>query len=253
MELFTPDFGLIFWMFVAFGVLFLVLWKFAWPMILKTVDSRADLIDKGVEYAQAAKEQLDNAREEANIFLNEARRQQADILREADKMKTQIIEQARSAAQVEAQKVMDNAKLQIRQQQKEAQQQFLGAALLLGFQGKLQGVQILADGAGEGFSENFKILEHLLLGQSQERLPKLGLLIFLPVHIAAAYAGDGAVVLGEKFLDFRYFLFYHMYLVSAYVRRALQWEYLLLGKVKCRKPGEVWVLRHCKMGRSAEF
>ena len=39
-------------------------------------------------------------------------------------MKTQIIEQARSAAQVEAQKVMDNAKLQIRQQQKEAQQQF---------------------------------------------------------------------------------------------------------------------------------
>ena len=52
MELFTPDFGLIFWMFVAFGVLFLVLWKFAWPVILKTVDSRAELIDKGVEYAQ---------------------------------------------------------------------------------------------------------------------------------------------------------------------------------------------------------
>ena len=39
MELFTPDFGLIFWMFVAFGVLFLILWKFAWPVILKSVDS----------------------------------------------------------------------------------------------------------------------------------------------------------------------------------------------------------------------
>ena len=124
MELFTPDFGLIFWMFVAFGVLFLVLWKFAWPIILKTVDSRAELIDKGVEYAQNAKEQLDNARREAETYLNEARRQQADILRDADKMKTQIIEQARQAAQVEAQKVMDNAKLQIQQQQKEAQQQF---------------------------------------------------------------------------------------------------------------------------------
>ena len=124
MELFTPDFGLIFWMFVAFGVLFLVLWKFAWPIILKTVDSLAELIDKGVEYAQNAKEQLDNARREAETYLNEARRQQADILRDADKMKTQIIEQARQAAQVEAQKVMDNAKLQIQQQQKEAQQQF---------------------------------------------------------------------------------------------------------------------------------
>ncbi len=124
MELFTPDFGLIFWMFVAFGVLFLVLWRFAWPIILKTVDSRAELIDKGVEYAQNAKEQLDTARQQAENVIAEARRQQADILREADKMKTQIIEQARQAAQVEAQKVMDNAKLQIVQQQKEAQQQF---------------------------------------------------------------------------------------------------------------------------------
>lgn len=124
MELFTPDFGLIFWMFVAFGILFLALWKFAWPAILKGVDNRAELIDKGVEYAQEAKAQLDNARSEAESYLNEARRQQADILREADKMKTQIIEQARQAAQVEAQKVMDNAKLQIVQQQKEAQQQF---------------------------------------------------------------------------------------------------------------------------------
>lgn len=124
MELFTPDFGLVFWMFIAFGVLFLVLWKFAWPIILKTVDSRADLIDKGVEYAQNAKEQLDNARTEAENYLNEARRQQADLLREADRMKSQIIESARSEAQAAAAKEMENAKIQIQQQQKEAQQQF---------------------------------------------------------------------------------------------------------------------------------
>ena len=111
-------------MFIAFGILFLILWKFAWPMILKSVDSRADLIDKGVEYAREAKAQLDNARSEAQTYLDDARRQQADILREADKMKTQIIEQARSAAQTEASKVMENAKLQIQQQQKEAQAQF---------------------------------------------------------------------------------------------------------------------------------
>lgn len=124
MELFTPDFGLVFWMFVAFGVLFLILWKYAWPIILKTVESRADLIDKGVEYARDAKEQLDKAQQQADEYLNEARRQQADMLRDADKMKTQIIEQARTAAQAEAQKVMDSAKIQIAQQQKEAEQQF---------------------------------------------------------------------------------------------------------------------------------
>lgn len=124
MELFTPEFGLIFWMFVSFGVLFLALWKLAWPAILKGIDSRADLIDKGVEYAQNAKEQLDNARVEAEKYLQEARRQQAEILRDADKMKTQIIEEAREVAQQEAKKVMDAAKVSIEQARKEAEQGF---------------------------------------------------------------------------------------------------------------------------------
>lgn len=124
MELFTPDFGLIFWMFVSFAILFLILWKFAWPVVIKSVESRADLIDKGVEYAQSAKEQLDNANAEAQEYIAEARRQQADMLREADKMKTQIIEEARAAAQKEAQKVMDQAKVSIEQSRKEAEADF---------------------------------------------------------------------------------------------------------------------------------
>lgn len=124
MELFTPDTGLVIWMFVGFAILFFILWKWAWPVILKAVDNRANLIDKGVEYAQNAKEQLDNARSEADRYMRDARAQQADMLREADKMKTKIIEEARSAAQVEAQKVMDAARQSIELQQKEAEQQF---------------------------------------------------------------------------------------------------------------------------------
>ena len=124
MELFTPDFGLIFWMFVSFAVLFIILWKFGWPVILNGIDSRADLIDNGVEYAQNAKEQLGHAREEADKYIADARRQQAELLREADKMKTQIIEEAREAAQKEAQKVMDAAKVSIEQSRKEAEQNF---------------------------------------------------------------------------------------------------------------------------------
>ncbi|MCX4370032.1 MAG: F0F1 ATP synthase subunit B [Duncaniella sp.] len=124
MELFTPDFGLIFWMFVSFAILFVILWRWGWPAIMKGVSDRADLIDKGVEYAQSAKQQLDHAREEADKYIADARRQQADMLREADKMKTQIIEEARAAAQSEAKKVMDSAKQSIEQERKAAQEQF---------------------------------------------------------------------------------------------------------------------------------
>ena len=124
MELFTPDFGLIFWMFIAFLLLFLPLKKWAWPVIIKSMEDRADLIDKGVEYAQNAKEQLEGARKEAEKYIAEAQKQQAEILRDAAKIKTQIIEEARNEASIEAKKVMDAAKLSIEQSRKEAELQF---------------------------------------------------------------------------------------------------------------------------------
>lgn len=121
MELFTPDFGLVFWMFVGFAILFLILWKFAWPVIIKSVDNRAALIDKGVEYAQNAKLQLDNAHQESDKIVGEARTKQADILREADRLKTQIVEEARNEAKAAAQKEMEAARQSIAQQQKQAE------------------------------------------------------------------------------------------------------------------------------------
>lgn len=124
MELFTPDFGLVIWMFVAVAILLVILYKKGWPAIVKGISERADLIDKGVEYAQSAKEQLEHAKEESDKFIAQARAQQADMLREAERMKSQIIDEAKSAAQVEAQKVMDAAKVAIRQERKEAELQF---------------------------------------------------------------------------------------------------------------------------------
>lgn len=124
MELFTPQLGLVFWMFIAFIVLFVVLAKWGWPVILKNIDERADTIDKGVEYAREAKAQLDSARADARKYIDEARKQQAEMLRDAAKMKSQIIEEAKKEASDEAKKVMDAAKVSIEQSRKEAELQF---------------------------------------------------------------------------------------------------------------------------------
>lgn len=123
MELFTPDFGLVFWMFIAFLVLFLILAKWGWPVIIKSMNTRADRIDQGVEYAQQAKVQLDNARADAQKVIEDAQKQQAAILRDAEKMKTQIIDEAHNEASAEAKKVMDAAKVSIDQSRKEAERQ----------------------------------------------------------------------------------------------------------------------------------
>ena len=124
MELFTPDFGLVFWMFIAFILLFLVLAKWGWPVIIKMMDSRAATIDQGVEDAKQAKEQLDNARQEASKYVVEAQARQAEMLRDAARMKTEIIEQAKNEAADAARKEMDAAKAAIEQARKEAELQF---------------------------------------------------------------------------------------------------------------------------------
>ena len=123
MELFTPEFGLIFWMFVAFACLYFILAKWAWPFIIKSIEERAELIDKGVAYAQEAKSHLDNAKAEADKLIAEAHAQQADILREATKMRNELIEKARGEAADEAKKVSQAAQVSLEQSRKEAEKQ----------------------------------------------------------------------------------------------------------------------------------
>ena len=116
MELFTPEFGLVFWMFVAFACLYFILAKWGWPFIIKSMEERADLIDKGVA-------NLDNAKAEADKLIAEAQSQQADILREAARMRTELIEKARSDAAEEEKKVRAASQISLDQARKEAEKQ----------------------------------------------------------------------------------------------------------------------------------
>ena len=48
MSLFTPDFGLLFWMALAFGIVLAVLAKWGFPVIVKAVNDRKTYIDKSL-------------------------------------------------------------------------------------------------------------------------------------------------------------------------------------------------------------
>ena len=122
MELFTPEFGLVFWMFLAFLCLYFILAKFAWPFIIKSMEERADKIDKGVAYYQEAEARLKNAQAEADKLIAQAHNEQAEILREAAKMRNELIEKARSDAADEAKKVNDAAQVSLEQARKEAEE-----------------------------------------------------------------------------------------------------------------------------------
>jgi F-type H+-transporting ATPase subunit b len=68
---------------IAFVVLFLALWKFAWPGLQKGMESRTDKIREGLEEAEQAKTDATNLRDDYQRRLADARSEAARIIEEA--------------------------------------------------------------------------------------------------------------------------------------------------------------------------
>ncbi len=98
----TPDLGLLFWMAIAFLVVFGVLAKFGFPAIIKMVDERKQYIDDSLRKAHEANEKLANIQKEGESILQEARERQAQILKEATATRDAIVEKAQEKARVPA-------------------------------------------------------------------------------------------------------------------------------------------------------
>ena len=109
----TPDFGLLFWMLVAFVALFLLLAKFGFPAITNAVEARKNFIDESLQNARAANEKLAGIQAESEKVLREAREKQAEILKEAAETRNAIVAEAKSQAAEEGAKLLAEAKKQI--------------------------------------------------------------------------------------------------------------------------------------------
>ena len=120
MSLLLPDAGLLFWMLLAFGVVFFVLYKWGFPVITSMIDARKRYIDDALNEAKEAKAKLAGVEEECNALVNEARENQAKILREAVVAKEQIISDARDKAAAETEMMVSEAKKQIERERDEA-------------------------------------------------------------------------------------------------------------------------------------
>ncbi len=117
---FTPDFGLLFWMFITFLVVLVVVGKFGFPAIVKMVEERKAYIDESLNKAREANEKLANIQAESEQILKKAREQQALILKEAMATRDNIVKDAQIKAQVEGQRILDEAKDLIRVEKENA-------------------------------------------------------------------------------------------------------------------------------------
>ena len=120
MSLVTPDFGLLFWMVVIFGLVFFLLAKFGFPVITDMVDKRSAKIAQSLKDADEIQARMASWKVEQKQMLEEARREQAAILREAAETKSKIVADAKAQARVEAEKILSEAKVQIEAEKESA-------------------------------------------------------------------------------------------------------------------------------------
>jgi F-type H+-transporting ATPase subunit b len=120
MDLLIPDSGLLFWMTLVFVVVFLILWKWGFPVIVKMVNDRKAYIDESLHKAEEANDRLANIQKEGELLLQQAREKQSEILKEASATRDAIVEKAEGKARDESARIISDAKAEIQTEKQAA-------------------------------------------------------------------------------------------------------------------------------------
>ena len=107
-------------MLVAFGIVFFVLAKFGFPVIVGMVEKRKQYIDDSLKAAHEANERLVHIKEESESILAKAREEQANILKEAVETRKRIIQESKDQAGVEGNRILEEARKQIQKEKEDA-------------------------------------------------------------------------------------------------------------------------------------
>lgn len=110
MELITPDFGLLFWMTIAFGIVFFVLAKFAFPVINGMLKKREEEINNALELAERTHKEMELLQADNEQLLQQAREERVKMLNEAKQLSDKFVEDAKAKANEEKDRIIENAK-----------------------------------------------------------------------------------------------------------------------------------------------
>ncbi|MBN1822476.1 MAG: F0F1 ATP synthase subunit B [Prolixibacteraceae bacterium] len=113
MGLVSPNPGTIIWLVIIFGIVLFILAKFAWKPILNLLKEREESIAKALSAADKAREEVEGLKADNEKIIREARREREAILKEAKEIKDKIVAEAKEKANLETQKSIEQARIQI--------------------------------------------------------------------------------------------------------------------------------------------
>ena len=131
MDLFLPESGLVIWMLIAFLIVFAILAKVGWPMIMGAVEKRNSHIADSLLAAEEANNALAGIEQKRQETMAAAQAEQIKIMKESQDLKTQLIEEAKQQARQEAEKIVNDARLRIQKEQAEAMSEIKNEVIAL--------------------------------------------------------------------------------------------------------------------------
>ncbi len=108
---------------ISFGIVFLILWRWGFPVILRTLEKRQAVIREGVENAERARRDLQEANARAEQILLEARRQAQETIAQASKAAEREANRIQEEAQERAHQIEQQQIARIRQEAAQAREE----------------------------------------------------------------------------------------------------------------------------------
>lgn len=120
MGIISPEIGTIFWMVLGFSIVFFILRKFGWKVIMQSLKEREQSIEDALLAADKAREEMNALRADHDALIREARAEREAMIGEARKIRSELIEKAKEDASRESEKLVENARLQIENEKRSA-------------------------------------------------------------------------------------------------------------------------------------
>ena len=120
MDLRTPSIGNIFWTAVVFFILLMLLGKYAWRPIMKSIEEREVFIVDSLNQAKMAKKEMEDLKADNERIIREAKIERDAILKDAREMKDKIVADAKDAAKSEGDKMIEQARQSIQSEKSAA-------------------------------------------------------------------------------------------------------------------------------------
>lgn len=131
MELVTPGLGLIFWMSLSFGLVLIILRKFAWRPILGTIRERENFIADSIRQSKKIQRELAELDATKEKLLIQAKEKADEVLRKAKLEGEEVIKKAQAQARKEASLIVEAAKNSIQAERKAVEREIREQIVML--------------------------------------------------------------------------------------------------------------------------